>query len=561
MLYKTLVILGCGLAQASYARIAGYEPASQVTDHNAIDLDQAAMETFLGLKTAAGFANAKLAYEQGGNSKVYVEYVVSTLGQDFAKSLKVTGATSAVIAKLKDKAETGDAKLNVQYATTDNQASYVACKPDMLPAVATGITTDCLEGTYTADTRTTEALTLDTNPTTTITPISGTTKAGRTLAGFSTGIAKKALHTCPGCPYKEMLMFYNYYGSATYGDDWIQAAFGQTATSWTNGNMDFTGASFDTREQAVKKGSAYMNVWMYVMREFEDAIDDCVKGTSLVLSNDDPVHAWDEGVAFYSGSLTGTDATTSSGKLVFALAEKRCGDFKTCGTTGDKSTGTSKVNYDLSQAFAAGKHALLSGYCLAARPHVERIADIMTIPLIQGTLRYAFKMDKYGDTAPNPSCTDKCKAEGATFAAAVLPRIHYCSASAATTIYNNVKLGAASTTYSDVKGAFESVYSCLNITCIDVGGLLEVITVGAESYFSGAEPCNDAVPPPSAPPSPPTPFVEKEVEKEKMPGYAVAIILITALMCVVFSGCFCYLVMREKAGKPIFLNLSKGGSA
>ena len=404
------------------------------------------------------------------------------------------------------------------------------------------MTTGCLHGTYTGDSNSLESLTVVGN-TGNIVPTAATTKAGRTLQGFSTGIVSKALTGCRGCPYKEMQMFYDYYGSGTYADDWIQAAFAQTATSFTNGNADFStaqGSSFATRVQAIKKGSAYMNVWMYVMREFEDAIDDCVVGNSLALSNDDPVHAWDEGVAFYAGSLTGTDATSSIGKMVYALAEKRCLDFATCGTSGTATSGTSKVNFDLSQAFAAGKHALLSGYCSATRPYVERIADLMTIPLIQGTIKYAFQMANYAGT----SCTDKCKAEGAVFAASCLPRVHYCSPSAAATIYNNVRLGAASTDYAAVKSAFESVYSCLNITCADVGGIISTGT----SYHPGAAPCLDALPPPSAPPTP-------VIEKEKVPTWAVALIVIVVCMCIIFSMCFFYLIMREKAGKPIFLNL------
>lgn len=41
--------------------------------------------------------------------------------------------------------------------------------------------------------------------------------------------------------------------------------------------------------------------------------------------------------------------------------------------------------------------------------------------------------------------------------------------------------------YADIKAAFESVYSCLGITCAQVGG----IYVGSTTYYAaGAEPCN-----------------------------------------------------------------------
>ena len=42
-----------------------------------------------------------------------------------------------------------------------------------------------------------------------------------------------------------------------------------------------------------------MNIYMYVICEFYDAIDDCQNG--CINCNNDPVHARDKGVAFYIG--------------------------------------------------------------------------------------------------------------------------------------------------------------------------------------------------------------------------------------------------------------------
>ena len=54
--------------------------------------------------------------------------------------------------------------------------------------------------------------------------------------------------------------------------------------------------------------------------QFEDAIDDCTSCTSNCnehSTNSDSVHAWDEGVAFYTGSLEGTAyGGNSNGKLL-----------------------------------------------------------------------------------------------------------------------------------------------------------------------------------------------------------------------------------------------------
>ena len=93
---------------------------------------------------------------------------------------------------------------------------------------------------------------------------------------------------------------------------------------------------------------------MYVIREMEDAIVDCTSG--CINCNDDPVHAWDEGVAFYAGSLEG-DAGSSSGKLLYRLAEKRCANFGTCSGAG----GRSAVNIQIVTQFLLGKVALSQG--------------------------------------------------------------------------------------------------------------------------------------------------------------------------------------------------------
>ena len=90
-------------------------------------------------------------------------------------------------------------------------------------------------------------------------------------------------------------------GTSDYADKWVQAAFEGGKTSFVNGNADFSQYTMEGREQIIKKGTAYMNVFMYVYREFVDALDDCKR--DCIDCNDDPVHAWDEGVCFYTGSL------------------------------------------------------------------------------------------------------------------------------------------------------------------------------------------------------------------------------------------------------------------
>ena len=233
--------------------------------------------------------------------------------------------------------------------------------------------------------------------------------------------------------------------------------------------------------ETAQKGTAYMIVWMYVLREFEDALDDCKSG--CISCNDDPVHAWDEGVAFYTGSSHGTDLyTTQPGYLIYSLANKRCENFKTCGEGGDSTSGNSKVNRDLFRLFEQGKRSLQGGRCLAARNRKNKIAKIMAVPAIQGTIRYAYITGPGGNREP------KAVGEGAVFAAAVLPIVHACSPSDAQIIYDNMNVASTSTNFGVVKSAFERNYACMGITCAQVGGYYDK---ALQEYFPGAAPCQD----------------------------------------------------------------------
>jgi hypothetical protein len=225
--------------------------------------------------------------------------------------------------------------------------------------------------------------------------------------------------------------------------------------------------------EIILKGAAYMNVGMYVIRELEDALDDCDKGCSTADCNDDAVHALDEAVAFYTGD--------PASKLIHALADKRCENYSTCGKDGDSTEGTSKVNYEIFADFDRMQTALRSKECGVARTIKESIAEQFFVPMIQGTLRYAYF------TGVQTGATQKSEAEGAAFAAAVLPMVHACNVDDAKTIYDNMKTGQGnSADFSAVKKAFENNYKCLGITCEDVGGLWNNAD---QVYFKSAGPC------------------------------------------------------------------------
>merc|ERR1719464_1844111 len=116
----------------------------------------------------------------------------------------------------------------------------------------------------------------------------------------------------------------------------------------------------------------------------------------MIDCNDDPVHAWDEGVCFYTGSIEGQDGATEDGLLLHQLADKRCENYRTCGEGGTDLDGTAKVNHDPFDLFAVGQHQLQAGECDNASDTVQKVISKMCVPMIQGGMRYAHKVEALG---------------------------------------------------------------------------------------------------------------------------------------------------------------------
>mmetsp|Transcript_21553 Transcript_21553/g.32074 ORF Transcript_21553/g.32074 Transcript_21553/m.32074 type:complete len:440 (+) Transcript_21553:115-1434(+) len=296
----------------------------------------------------------------------------------------------------------------------------------------------------------------------------------RTLQGFSTGAGAKMQSN-------EFFILYagwwgNYFGQNSAVNDYAD----RFITDGCMATGQFDGAPDAARAELCKKGSSYQALWMYVIWEMTDAVNDCQLGD--LANNGGAAHAWDEAVAFYSGSLEGTDGS-GTGAAIHALAEKRCRNFGTC-----DEDGNARSNDDAIQLFKEGQDALLAGKCQDTKLIRNKIVAKMTVPLIQGTIRYAYRSDPNGPIKGG----DKDRAEGWAFAAAVLPQINNCDKDVAAEVIENM-IWNASTPVTDggsyVKEQLEKVYECLGITCSEVGGLRNNADTG---YISGYEPCSDA---------------------------------------------------------------------
>merc|ERR1711936_1133701 len=452
---RTLFVLHLLASVNSFDRIAEYVPGSDVTQHSRLDLDQRDLMSFLA-KQPPDFEAAKRIYTEGGNSGKTTEIKLGLrLNKDYpADSLltqKNSETNSTAKGKLNARAKAGDDILKV--GITSSCKGEAASQPDV---------SGCFRKS-------------DGDPDENL-KIQGSEDLGnvtevqlrwRTLAGFSTAAEQKM----SGQMMFEL--FNNYYGLPDYADEFIRAAlFGKSGTG-SRIPFDFTGKPDIFRVECAQKASAYWSVWMYVIREMEDALQDCTAGCHTC--NEAPVHAWDEAWAFYAGSLEGF-AGNSDGKMLYRLAEKRCKNFGTC------QGGIAGVNKQILNIFISGKTSLAEGRCSEVRPMITKIVNLMTVPLIQGTLRYAFKT-KGGKGGA------KDKTEGVAFLGAFLPRLHNCSTEDADTVrrlmWIDGKMGVDS--FSVVRKLLERNYTCMGISCSQVGALLDE----PSGVYLAGEPCQD----------------------------------------------------------------------
>lgn len=131
--------------------------------------------------------------------------------------------------------------------------------------------------------------------------------------------------------------------------------------------------------------------------------------------------------------------------------------------------------------------------------------------------RYLYKADP---SAGNEG--DKAWAELWAFSAAILPRIHECDVEVAAVIRDNADLASSDAPVSEgyvaMKEKLETVYSCLGISCGQVGGLL--MDEGTE-YFNDFGPCDDG-------------------DGDGVAGWVVAVIVIAVIAVVGAAALLCY---------------------
>lgn len=229
---------------------------------------------------------------------------------------------------------------------------------------------------------------------------------------------------------------------------------------------------------AIQTVEVTMSIAMYIIREIEHANLQChncpVDGCHELIRDVDGAYA------LYSGSLEGPDGT-GEGKLLYALADKECKYFKTCGKMNDATQGVANVNIRIAELFQVLQKNITDRACAPARAHKDDISRLIYLPIVQGTLRYAYMRSRKGVDA-----TDEEVATGAMLASSVAPIIAACSYHDASIIMKNMELSQIPN-FEEVRGTFMNHFDCLGLTCKDLGGLIDQ---DSGKYYDDFQPCH-----------------------------------------------------------------------
>jgi hypothetical protein len=218
--------------------------------------------------------------------------------------------------------------------------------------------------------------------------------------------------------------------------------------------------------------------------------------------------AVDAAAAYYLGSM---EDGSGSGKLLYSIADVECKEFKTCSTSGNSIKGQARANYEIMNRLKDMQLNVTNRACPEARAHKDQISKWIKVTLIQGTLRYAYKRQY------NASLSSVDVANGAVYAASIVPFISACSFTDAEIINDNMEITARNTNFELVKSTFERQYTCLGVKCSDIGGYWDT---SRNRYYEGADMCSFDV-------------IQEEKEPKKKKTYGGILVAVVGMMTII----------------------------
>lgn len=275
----------------------------------------------------------------------------------------------------------------------------------------------------------------------------------RNLQAFSTGLGAKVTNTTISLPDFHLFKAY-YNGSSAYADNFINHALNGTGFAE---KMDSS-----ARKQLAIKGIQYQSISMYTLYEFAASIAKCKDNDSAIQAKS--LKNWDEGHAFYVGSLADEKSPTT-GQLFWTFANKRCGNSKTC-----EENGIAKANVGAISAMARGKVNIANNACDEAQFEMNMVRKYMQVALLQGVLEYTNKtlIKASGNSYPYKELS-----EAVAFLKGVVPYINEVNETSAKILESQLELNGLNYNvqlqYSNVSSAIYSVVDELCIHCDELG--------------------------------------------------------------------------------------------
>ena len=211
----------------------------------------------------------------------------------------------------------------------------------------------------------------------------------------------------------------------------------------------------------------YVVMQLSMVSSLQFAVDQCIDK-----KRDSSLEYWDQGAAYYIGSIQGSsqngEAQDSVGILLYATAKELCSQFGTCSPI----TNDAVVNVAIVDALKEGLQSLEEKDCNAANTTLNEIImrEALPVPLIQGTLLYASVNDRLLAASEEGSL-----ATGSAFSQSVLPYLNLVDERSAELIQRNMELQFDSHPvadgFDDVADAMSNALRKLSLECGSVGSI------------------------------------------------------------------------------------------
>lgn len=485
--------------------IRGFMPKTNVINHMRIDLDLHEMLThmlsFTHVHSSSSASDgstlkldiAKRLYEVGGHAVREAELTVPPLAQDMKAGDFVFQQRSndwTRSAALRVSAPAGSTQLVVEYTSYQRPCFGGATRKRTTTGaydVELEVSAHCLDAESPLYTRDPSNLGGNAVPQTDVigNPLVVKHKF-MTLAELST----TADHRMKGETGFELGRAY--YGSGDYAYLFIMNTFDENIGRPL---VDYRKVGHSVGSDIVRKIIVFMTIHQEVVHQLFKAVELCddvnesdCKGEDC---EDSAMHAWEKAAAYYAGS-----SWEDRGSSIFldGSAQDMCRVFGTCDNKGD-----ALANKWIYKRFKAGQDLLAQGDCDRLSVEREKIVQQMHVPIVQHLLRTAFAL-------ATESNVHRDEAHGVFFAKLIQPKVQKCDPQTANLITENLILEKPcddgktcdepmSSGFGSFKRAVETLYPCLGIRCLDIGGILakEQLTAPGKDvkYVSEGEPCPD----------------------------------------------------------------------